>query len=112
MSNVAAEALMVSASLVVYVGYHYWLFVVNDKKPPDRKNGVPLFSQGRIARICFADMICKENDTITGIQQNRNVLTGVGFLAAISSVLAQKVMSILLDEDSLGQIARYGVCLD
>lgn len=109
MANTAVEALMVSGSFVVYLGYNYWLFYVNDQKKPDRKHGVPLYSQGRVARICFTDLICHGNDTICGIQQNRNVLTGIGFLAAISSVLAQKVMSILLDEESLRQLERYGV---
>lgn len=109
MANVAVEGLVIFSSFLVYLGYNYWLFCVNGENRPDRKDGVPLFSQGRVARICFADLICQENDTIAGIQQNRNVLTGVGFLAAISSLLAQKVMSILLDEESLGQIARYGV---
>lgn len=108
MANVAVEGLVIFSSFLVYLGYNYWLFCVNGENRPDRKDGVPLFSQGRVARICFADLICQDNDTITGIQQNRNVLTGVGFLAAISSLLAQKVMSILLDEESLGQIARYG----
>lgn len=109
MAGTAVEALLVSSSFIFYLGYNYWLFCINGQKNPDRKHGVPLYSQGRVARICFTDLICLDNDTICGIQQNRNVLTGIGFLAAISSVLAQKVMSILLDEESIGQLERYGV---
>eukprot|EP00892_Ulva_mutabilis_P011588 jgi/Ulvmu1/8801/UM048_0056.1 len=108
MSHGMAEAFLICGAILIYIGYHVWLFYSHDNNSPDRKAGVPLFSQGRVARICFTDMICKENDTIAGIQQNRNVLTGIGFLAAIASVLAQKVMSILLDQESLDQIARYG----
>jgi hypothetical protein len=113
--SLAAEICLVLSSVLIYASYHGWLFyvhgpglgtsaVINDKH-------ADLFSRGKIARILFAEMICNEDDTICGIQQNRNCLLGVAFLAGTVSLIAQKVLSIILSADQLDQIKNYGVRL-
>ena len=75
---------------------------------PDRVDR-NLFDRGKVARAHFSEMVCDSNDTICGIQQNRNCLIAVSFLAGTVSILAQKVLAILLDDAQVQQIRTYGV---
>jgi hypothetical protein len=114
MANLSAELSMVLGSFLLYVGYHFWFFRIHgtgmrSTKPRTKDGREDIFLKGKIARIQFADLICLENDTICGIQQNRNALIGVAFLAGTVSLLAQKVLSILLAQDQQAQIKRFGV---
>jgi hypothetical protein len=112
MSGLAAELGIVLASVALYLAYHIWFFCIKGTGlrgvDMTRKPG-SLFTRGRIARIQFCEVICDTNDTIAGIQQNRNGLMAVALLTGTTSVLAQKVLSVLLDEDQLNQIRAYGV---
>lgn len=110
---------MVLSAFGIYFGYHIFFFVFYGSglrttrvgKGESETKYNDLFNKGKIARITFSEMICDANDTICGIQQNRNGLIAVSFLAGTASLMAQKVLSILLTEDQLQQIERYGVCL-
>lgn len=118
MANLGAELAMVACAFGIYFAYHIFFFVLYGSGLRTTKVGKghtetkynDLFNKGKIARITFSDMMCDENDTICGIQQNRNGLIAVSFLAGTASLMAQKVLSILLTEEQLDQIERYGVC--
>lgn len=119
MANLGAELAMVVCAFGIYVAYHIFFFIFYGSGLRTTKVGKregqadyhDMFNRGKIARIHFSQMICEENDTICGLQQNRNGLIAVSFLAGTASLLAQKVLSILLTEEQLEQIERYGVCL-
>lgn len=108
MAGVAAEAAMITASAAVYLLYHAYFFIASGLLRV-RGRGGNLFAKGRVARVQFCELVCSDDDTIAGIQQNRNCLLGVSFLAGTSSILAQKVLSIILDTAQLEQIRAYGV---
>lgn len=42
--------------------------------------------------------------------QNRNGLTGVSFLAGVVSIMAQKILAILLDMEQQDTIRAFAVC--
>jgi membrane glycosyltransferase len=112
MSDAAVELSCVAVSFVLYIAYHLWFFVISGsglrqvQASAVHKN---LFDRGKIARVQFAEMICESNDTICGIQQERNCLVAVSFLAGTVSLLARKILSILLDDTQIEQIRKYGV---
>ena len=114
MAGLAAELCMAVASALLYLAYHVWLFFIKGtglhRVDTERRNR-NLFAKGRLARVHFCEMICDANDTIAGLQQNRNCLLGVSFLAGTSSILAQKVLAIILDEAQVEQVRAYGVWL-
>lgn len=110
MAGAAAEAAIIAASTALYLLYHAYFFLASGFLHV-RDGGRNLFSKGRVARVQFCELICGDDDTIAGIQQNRNCLLGVSFLAGTSSILAQKVLSIILDTAQLEQIREYGVRL-
>eukprot|EP00892_Ulva_mutabilis_P012029 jgi/Ulvmu1/9199/UM005_0299.1 len=116
MANLGSELAMVGSAFAIYLAYHISFFMLygsglRTTKVWKREGEAAyndMFNRGKIARIHFSQMICEENDTICGIQQNRNGLIAVSFLAGTASLLAQKVLSILLTEEQLEQIERYG----
>jgi hypothetical protein len=113
MAGLAAEISIVVLSLALFLFYHVWFFGIHGAglfaKPQGRDLSEDVFHKGRVARIQFADLVCRDNDTIQGIQQNRNGLTGVAFMSATVSILAQKILSNLLDLDKRGQIEAFAV---
>jgi hypothetical protein len=97
---------------VLCVAYHLWFSFISGaglrrvEASSAQKN---LFDRGKIARVQFSEMICEGNDAISGIQQNRNCLLAVSFLAGTVSLLAQKILAILLDDGQLKQVCKDGV---
>jgi hypothetical protein len=110
MSDLGLEVGLVVISFAIYVAYHIWFFIASGFRDVDvgssRKS---LFNSGKIARAQFSELICNSDDTISGIQQNRNCLLAVAFLSGTASILAQKLLSILLDDKKLEQVRSYGV---
>ena len=112
MSGIAAEISLVVISFALYILYHIWFFFIagsglrKTELDHAQKN---LFDRGKVARAQFSEQICLSNDTICGIQQNRNCLLAVSFLAGTVSLLAQKVLTILLDDSQVQQIREYAV---
>jgi hypothetical protein len=112
MAGLAAELGIVLGSVALYLAYHIWFFYIKSsgfRQVDMHRRPKNLFTRGRIARVQFCEVICDTNDTIAGIQQNRNGLMAVAFLTGTTSIIAQKVLSVLLDEAQLEQIRAYGV---
>jgi hypothetical protein len=112
MANIGGEIAIVVCSFVLFIGYHIWFFLIHAAgvfRPKDQKGPNDKFRKGQIARIQFSDLVCRDNDTIQGIQQNRNGLTGVAFMSATVSILAQKMVTILLDLEKREQMEDYAV---
>lgn len=116
MAGLVAEILIVCFSFGLYIAYHVWFFLIHGTglrttKTHARDGRDDIFIRGKIARIQFVDLVCRDNDTIAGIQQNRNALLGVAFLAGTASLLAQKILSAILDVDQRDQIKAFTVCI-
>lgn len=110
MSDLGLEMALVVISFAMYAAYHIWFFVASGFRDVEVVgNRKSLFNSGKIARAQFSELICDSDDTISGIQQNRNCLLAVAFLAGTASILAQKLLSILLDDKKLEQVRSYGV---
>lgn len=93
---------MIVPSFLLYISYHAWLFYGKGsgfRRARTNASAYGLFNRGKVARVQFIQSVCETDDTILGIQQARNALLGVSFLAAICTVLAQQVLVILVDLD-------------
>lgn len=114
MAGFGAELSIVLCSFGLFIVYHIWFFCIHGTgmrttKPQARDGRDDKFVRGKLARIQFADLVCRDNDTIAGIQQSRNALIGVSFLAGTVSLLAQKILSIILDIDQQEQMKAFAV---
>jgi hypothetical protein len=114
MAGLAAEIPIVVCSFALFLLYHVWFFGIHGTgllktKPQAHDLHEDIFHKGSAARIQFADLVCRDNDTIQGIQQNRNGLTGVAFMSATVSILAQKILSNILDLDKQDQMKAFAV---
>ena len=112
MSSLAVELTLVLLSFGLYLAYLLWFFFSRGaslRTADPNSFGRNLFASGKIARAHFSEMVCADNDTISGIQQNRNCLIAVSFLAGTASILAQNLLDILLDQEKQDQIRAYGV---
>jgi hypothetical protein len=116
MAGFAAELLLVLFSFLLYFGYHLWFFLIHGTgfrgtKLHSRDGRQDMFLRGKQARIQFSDLVARDDDTIAGIQQNRNGLLGLSFLAGTVSLIAQNILSIILDLDQQAQIKAWTVRL-
>jgi hypothetical protein len=111
MAGLGGEITIVVFSFGLFLGYHVWFFGRGffKTKPQAVQEREDKFHKGRVARIHFSDLVCRDNDTIQGIQQERNCLLGVAFMSATVSILAQNILSILLDIDKRDQMKAYAV---
>lgn len=87
---------MVILSFLIYIVYHVWLFKGSGRhlrtaELDTHGSSRDMFHKGNIARCEFSESVCRDDDTILGIQQNRNCLLGAAFLATTVSLLAQNV---------------------
>lgn len=102
---------MITASFSMYIAYHAWFFYIKGvgfRRARITGGAYGLFNRGKIARVQFITSVCETDDTILGIQQGRNALQGVSFLAAICTLLASQVLDILLDLDK--QVRTTDMC--
>ena len=116
MAGFAVELSIVLCSFGLFIAYHIWFFLIHGTglrttRTQARDGRDDKFLKGKVARIQFADLVCRDNDTIAGIQQNRNALIGVSFLAGTVSLLAQKILEIVLDSDQQDQMKAFAVRL-
>ena len=103
-------------SFGLFITYHIWFFLIHGTglrttKTHTSDGREDKFLKGKLARIQFADLVCRDNDTIAGIQQNRNALIGVSFLAGTVSLLAHKILEIILDITQQEQMKAFAVRL-